>query len=170
MWESDPVFSPDGTHVAYLYSDGDPQVALTQVYVTSPSGGLGTAIFDTLDRPIGNAVWSPDSQGLIATAPDGLTNALWRVGIDATAQRYDTGNLVPGIPLDDDRRRRIAALSGAAARNGTLAFVATATGQPPELYVRSMDGSVTRLTNFNAAIAGRAWAPAQRIVFATQPV
>ena len=44
MWEGGPLFSPDGKHIVYFYSDGDPQVNLTQAYVTTPAGGTGVAV------------------------------------------------------------------------------------------------------------------------------
>jgi dipeptidyl aminopeptidase/acylaminoacyl peptidase len=167
MWESNARFSPDGRYVAYLYSDGDPQVALTQLYVTTPNGGPGTAISSTLDRSIGDAVWSSDSQSLVATAPDGLTNALWRISLDGKAQRYDVGDLVPGIPLTTTGGAESPELGAALARDGTLAFVGTATAQPPELYIRRSNGTVMRATALNAALAHLSWASAERVTFPT---
>ncbi len=167
MWEGDPLFSPDGTHVAYLYSGGDTQTTVTQLYVTTPKGGAGVAISASLDRPIGSAVWSSDSKSLIATAPSGLSNAIWRIGLDGTAQRYDLGDLVPGIPLTTTGGAASPELPNALARDGALAFVATATTQPPELYVRRSDATVARLTDLNGALTHRAWASAERITFAS---
>lgn len=167
MWESNAIFSPDGKHVAYMYTDGDPQVTLTQLYVTTPDGGPGTAITTSLDRPIGDAVWSSDSQSLVTTAPDGLTNSLWRVALDGTAQRYDLGDLVPGIPLTTTGGAEVPALKSALARDGSLAFIATAATQPPELYVRSSQGAVRRASSFNSGFGSRDWATAERITFPT---
>jgi dipeptidyl aminopeptidase/acylaminoacyl peptidase len=167
MWESSARFSPDGKHVAYLYSDGDSQIALTQLYVTTPAGGSGTAVSTSLDRPVGDAVWSPDSKSLVATAPDGLTNAIWRVALDGTAQRLDVGDLVPGVPLTTTGGAESPELGSALARDGTLAFVATATTQPIELYVRRAGGAILRATGFNTAIAHRNWASADPITFPT---
>ena len=58
MWEGNPIFSPDGAHIAYLYSNGDPQVNLSQLYVTTPAGGPGRRISGSIDRNIGDFVWS----------------------------------------------------------------------------------------------------------------
>lgn len=168
MWESNPRFSPDGKRIAYLYSDGDTQIAQTQLYVTTPSGGTGAAISTSLDRSIGDAVWSPDSTSLVATAPDGLTNAIWRIALGGTAQRYDLRDLVPGIPLTTTGGAESPDLGSAIARDGTLAFVATATTQPAELYLRSSRGMVTRITDFNSALAHYNWASAEPITFATE--
>ena len=98
MWESNPVFSPDGMHVAYLYSNGDPEVRLTRLYLTT-LGGRDTVLSKALDRPIGDFVWSADSRSLIATAPDRTTNSLYRISLRGGVRRLDVGNVVPGVPL-----------------------------------------------------------------------
>ena len=51
-WEGDPLFSPDGTRIAYSCAKGDPQVNLQQLCVTTPAGGAGRPISAPLDRPI----------------------------------------------------------------------------------------------------------------------
>lgn len=105
--EGGPIFSPDGSQIAYGYARGDTQVNLTQMYVTTPDGGPGTLLSAGIDRPIGDAVWSRDSQSLIVTAPDGLTNALYRLPLRGAPQRIDVGNLVPGIPRRRPARRTL---------------------------------------------------------------
>ena len=37
-WESDPMYSPDGLHIAYLCSKGDPQVNLSEICLTHAHG------------------------------------------------------------------------------------------------------------------------------------
>ena len=167
MWEGNPLFSPDGSHIAYAYSDGDEQVNLTQLYVTSPAGGPGHAISAPLDRNVASAVWSHDSQSLIAVFADRTTNALYRLPLGGTPQRLDVGNLTPGIPGVTTGTANAPDLTSAVAQDGTIAFIATSTAQPPELYARSTTGSVTRVTDFNAALAAISWGTAQRITFPT---
>ncbi len=123
MRESNPIFSPDGKHIAYAYTDGDSQIALTQMYATTPSGGPGTAVSAAIDRPIGGAVWSNDSRSLIVTAPDGLTNALYRILLDGEFQRIEVGDVTPGIPLTTTGGANAPNLRNAIASDGTLAFV-----------------------------------------------
>ncbi|MGC1380811.1 MAG: S9 family peptidase [Candidatus Baltobacteraceae bacterium] len=166
--ESDPIFSPDGKHVAYFYTDGDSQVALTQLYVTTAAGGVGSEISGAIDRTIADAVWSSDSKGLLATAPDGLTNALYQISLDGTFQRLDLpGNVTPGIPLTTTGGARAPALGRALASDGTLAFVGTGTTQPPEVFARSPRGETTKVSNFNAALAQVSWSRAEPIAFPT---
>jgi dipeptidyl aminopeptidase/acylaminoacyl peptidase len=167
MWESNPLFSPDGAHIAYEYSNGDPQVNLTQVYVTSPAGGAGAALTAHIDRPIGDFVWSADSKSLIITAPDGESNALYRVSLEGSVRRIEVGNVVPGIPLTTTGGADSPSLRKALARDGTLVFVASATKQPLELFKYSPDAGAVKVTDFNAAVAQLELATAQQITFPT---
>ena len=166
MWESYPRFSPDGAHIAYSYSDGDPQVSITQLYVTTPAGGIGVPISAKLDRPISDYVWSRDSKSLVVTAPDRTTNALY--GFPAgRALAHRCGNVVPGTPLSTTGGASAPSLGNALAADGTLVFIASATAQPPELYKYAPDGRTTRVTAFNAELAQHEWAAAERITFQT---
>lgn len=165
MWESNPLFSPDGTHVAYTYSTGDGQVNLTELYVTTPSGGAGTRLSAALDRDVGDAVWSPDSRSLVVTAPDRTTNALYRLSLDGSLQRLDVGGITPGVPLTTTGGANAPALENALAKDGTLAFIGTAAAQPPELFTYTMGGGARKVSDFNAALAQYAWGKAERIIF-----
>lgn len=166
MWEGDPRFSPDGTQIAYTYSNGDPQINLTQLYVTSPAGGPGRVVSSAIDRDVGDFVWS-DSHNLIATAPDRTTNALYRISITGSTQRIDVGNVVPGTPLTTTGGADSPALGNALASDGTLVFLASATAQPPELFKYSTATGAVKVTDFNAVLTQYQWAAAQRITFAT---
>ncbi|HTU82699.1 MAG TPA: S9 family peptidase [Candidatus Acidoferrales bacterium] len=167
MWEVDPIFAPDGKHIAYLYTDGDSQVALSQLYVTTPAGGAGTEISGKIDRPIGDAVWSHDSKTLIATAPDGLTNGLYRISLDGTFARLRPGDVTPGIPLSTTGGAETPELRHALASDGTLAFVGTWTAQPPELFALAPGAPATKISDFNAALSQVAWSEAEPISFPT---
>jgi dipeptidyl aminopeptidase/acylaminoacyl peptidase len=167
MWESYPRFSPDGAHIAYSYSDGDPQISLTQLYVTTPAGGIGVPVPAKLDRPISDYVWSRDSKSLVVTAPDRTTNALYRLDLQGSAARLDAEDAVPGTPLSTTGGASAPSLGNALAADGTLVFIASATAQPPELYKYAPDGRTTRVTTFNAELAQHEWAAAERITFQT---
>ncbi|HYL26188.1 MAG TPA: hypothetical protein VEW74_00060, partial [Candidatus Nitrosotalea sp.] len=119
MWKGGALFSPDGSHIAYAYSNGDPQVNLTQLYLTTPAGGDGRIISARIDRPIGDYVWSGDSQSLLATAPDRTTNALYRIALDGTFERLDVGQVVPGIPLTTTGGAESPSLENALAKDGS---------------------------------------------------
>jgi len=167
MWEGGAVFSPDGRYIVYAYSPGDPQVNLTRLYLTTPHGGAGVPIGAAIDRPIGDFVWSADSQSVLATAPDGTTNALYRISLrNGAAARLDVGSIVPGVPLTTTGGAETPSLAHALAPDGTLIFLGSATQQPPELFAYS-DGSTRKVSDFNAALTAFHWASAQRIAFPT---
>jgi dipeptidyl aminopeptidase/acylaminoacyl peptidase len=154
-WESDPRFSPDGKHVAYSCAKGDPQVNLVETCVTTPTGWRGISISAPIDRPVESAAWA-DSSSLYLVAPDRASVALYRVALHGVPQRLQTGGIAIGSPLDN-----------AVAANGSLVFIGSATKQPPEFFVRTPGGAITKLTNENAAIASLDLASAQRITFQT---
>jgi dipeptidyl aminopeptidase/acylaminoacyl peptidase len=155
-WEGNPLFSPDGTHVAYQYSDGDSQVNLNELYVTTPSGSNGVAVSAPVNRPVSDMAWSTDSQSLYFTVPNETSNALYRVPLAGPPQRIDLGDLIPS-----------SSLVNAVGSGGAMVFIASSTKQPPELYARSPDGSVSQLTSYNAPIAALNLGTAQRITFPT---
>jgi dipeptidyl aminopeptidase/acylaminoacyl peptidase len=167
MWEGGPLFSPDGKYIAYEYSDGDPQVNLTQLFVTTPSGGAGTPLGLSLDRPIGDAVWAHDSRSLIVTAPDRTTNAVYRVPLMGAPGRLDLGTVVPGIPMSTTGGAESPALGKALAADGTFVFVGSATKAPPELYRYLPDGGISKLTDFNVSLAQFVWGNGEAIAFPT---
>jgi len=167
MWEGNARFSPDGKHIAYLYSAGDPQVALSDLYVTTPSGGAGTKISGALDRNISDFVWTADSANLIAAGPDRTTNALYRISLDRAASRIDVGQIVPGTPLNTTGGADAPSLGHALAADGTLVFLGSATAQPLELFKYSAGAGASKVTDFNAAMSRFEWARAQRIAFRT---
>ncbi|MBV8344449.1 MAG: S9 family peptidase, partial [Candidatus Eremiobacteraeota bacterium] len=167
MWEADPRFSPDGANIAYAYSDGDPQVSLVRLYVTTPAGGRGSPLSESIDRSIGDAVWSRDSKSLVVAVPDRTTNAFYRVSLHGAVSRIDVGGLTPGIPLTTTGGADAPALANAIADDGTLVFVATFTAQPPELFAYSPERGTVRLTGFNAALGQFAWGRAERLTFPT---
>jgi dipeptidyl aminopeptidase/acylaminoacyl peptidase len=165
-WEGDPIFSPDGTHIAYSYSNGDSQINLSQLYVTTPAGGPGSNVSAAIDRPIFDSAWSHDSKSLYFAVPDRSTNALYRTTLGGTPDRLEM-NLTPGTPGTTTGAAVASSLRDAIAADGTFVFIATATKQPPELFARSADGKLTKLSDFNHWISDYDLAPAERVTFPT---
>jgi dipeptidyl aminopeptidase/acylaminoacyl peptidase len=157
-YEGDPLFSPDGKHVAYAHSAGDNQVNPTEAYVTTPGGGNGTAISHPFDRAVHGIAWLPDSSGILFTAHDGTTMAIVRAPLTGVAPvRVDAGDLVISSSLD-----------GAIARDGAMVFAASTSTQPVELYYRAAAGAApVKLTDYNAAIAGLALGDTETVSYAT---
>ena len=155
-YEADPRFSPDGKHIAYLYSEGDNQSHLTEAYITTPGGGAGTPVSRAFDRAVHDYAWLPDSSGLAFTAADHTSVALETVSADGTLGRMDLGALEIASHLD-----------GSLAHDGSLVFTASDVKHPAEAYVRRTNGTIAKLTSYNDAIAGLDLATAESFDFAT---
>jgi len=155
-FELNPLFAPDGSRVAYLYSAGDNQSNLTETYVTTPGGGAGVAVSHPYDRNVRDAAWLADSSGLYFVCGDGTSISLVRAPLSGTPERVDLG----GVEISSS-------LAGAIAHDGTLVFSAAAPNVPSELYVRHTDGTVAKLTDYNAAIAALDLATPERITYPT---
>jgi dipeptidyl aminopeptidase/acylaminoacyl peptidase len=155
-FELNPLFAPDGSRVAYLYSAGDNQSNLTETYVTTPGGGAGVAVSHPFDRNVRDAAWLADSSGLYFVCGDETSISLVRAPLSGMPERVDLG----GVEISST-------LAGAIARDGTLVFSAAAPKVPSELYVRHTDGTVDKLTDYNAAIAALDLATPERITYPT---
>ena len=154
--ESNPLFSPDGSHIAYLYSRGDGQSNQVEAFITTPGGGEGKAVSHPCDCYLGDVAWLPDSSGVVFTASDHTTQSLLRVGLTGPPVAMPAGGLRLGSTL-----------VGAVATDGSMVFVASDVQKPEELYVRAKDGTTGKLTNYNDAIAGLSLANAQTVEFPT---
>lgn len=152
--EADPRFSPDGKHIAYSYSAGDGQVNLVEAYVTAPGEGEGTPLSRPFDRTVHDVAWLPDSSGLYFVCADHTNVALVRAPLDGKPQRVDLGDLELASPLEH-----------AIAQDGSMAFVASNTKTPPELYVRDAAGKVTKLSDYNAELGRLDLATAETVTF-----
>ena len=156
-FESDPRFSPDGTHIAYLHSAGDNQVNPTEAFVTVPGGGEGTPVSRRFDRAVHTTAWLPDSSTLLFAVADGTSLAVVRSPLGGGAlSELPLGDLIPQSDLD-----------GAIARDGSIVFVATSVSRPAELYRLAPGGKPERLTDYNAAVAGLALGSAERVTYKT---
>ena len=155
-FESTPLFSPDGAHVAYLYSDGDNQSHLTEAFATAPRGGTQLAVSHAYDRAVHDAAWLADSSGLYFTCANGTSVDLVRAPLAGIPAHVDLGDVEITSPLEH-----------AVARDGTIVFAGTGAARPAELYARRPDGRVERLTDYNGAVAALDLATAERIVYPT---
>lgn len=153
-FESDPLFAPTGTKLAYTHSSGDNQSNLNEAFVTLPGSGAHTPVSHDFDRAVHGIAWQPDGSGIFFTVNDGTQAALVRAPLGAAPRRIDLGAISIASPL-----------VGAIARDGALAFVGSAPTEPPEIYYRGPHGKPERLTDYNASIAALHFGTSETIAF-----
>ena len=144
--EGQPVYSPDGSQVAFWQPrDGD-SGNLNEIHLVAAPGGTARSITGGLDRHMARSIWMPDSKSLLVGANDGTRVSLWLQPIDGPARKLELGQLSPSSSFWVDV---------AVGKDGSIAFTATDPTRPAELYyMPSATTSPRRLTNLNAAIAG----------------
>ncbi len=141
-FEFNPRYSPDGSSIAYTYARGGDAMNEADIFLST---GRGTGFDLTrigLDANTTNYAWYPNSSALLVQGNFGTRSVLWRVSRTGRAQRLQLGDV-----------NAIGDFAGSIARDGAIAFVGTTPHHPGEIYYRSASGKLTRLTDYNAAIA-----------------
>ena len=160
-FENNPVFSPDGSTIAYWQPrDGRGDLGwVNEVYVAPLAGGAAPrSVTRALDRNLFGAQWMPDGRSLLVVGNDATGVGAWIQPIDGAARRLDTGELVINGAFGYD--------IAVAERAGTIAFTATAPDRPSELYVMDTPTSKPRkLTDFNAWSRDVAWGKMERVTW-----
>jgi dipeptidyl aminopeptidase/acylaminoacyl peptidase len=146
-FENNPVFSRDGTHVAYWYpKDGRGDLGYgNEVWIApvASKGGPARSLARALDRNLFGAQWMPDGMSLLLAGNDRTSVGAWVQPLDGPAKRLDLGDLVINGAFGYDIT--------VASERPVIAFTATTPGRPSELYVMDTpDAKPRRLTNFNA--------------------
>ncbi|HEY7027498.1 MAG TPA: S9 family peptidase [Gemmatimonadales bacterium] len=159
-FENNPVFSPDGSTIAYWYpreGRGD-LVWENEVYVAPAKGGVGRSLTRGLDRNLFGAQWMPDGKSLLIAGNDRTSVGAWIQPLDGPARRLDTGDLVINGAFGYD--------IVVAEKSPVIAFTATAPNRPSELYVMdSPTAKPRRLTDFNGWAKDVAWGGMERVTW-----
>jgi dipeptidyl aminopeptidase/acylaminoacyl peptidase len=133
-YEYQPASSPNRDSVVYLSPRGPGPISALDAFVVT-NGSERDASAD-LDADVLQASFVPTSDALLLLAPRGVSNTLWLTRRGDHPKRVDLGSLSPA--------------SFSVAQNGTIAFVASRTDLPPEVYVASLaHPSPRRLTFAN---------------------
>ena len=144
-FESQPVFSPDASRIAFSRPRGDDSNNITEIFVAPVAGGEGTSLTAALDRQMARALWMPDGQSLIVGANDGTKVSLWVQPLGGAARRLDLGNVSPASSFWVDVN---------VGPDGALTFVGSTPTVPAELYYMSSPRAAPRrLTELNAPTA-----------------
>jgi dipeptidyl aminopeptidase/acylaminoacyl peptidase len=146
--DGQPVFSPEGTRIAYWYPQGGERSSQNASWVAPASGGDGREATGSIDRNVFRAVWLPDGKSFLTGGHDGTTTAYWIQPADGgPARRLDLGDVEPfwGFWID-----------ASIAPSGAIAFTGSTPSHPRELYFMESlgDGAKPRvLTHLNDKVA-----------------
>jgi dipeptidyl aminopeptidase/acylaminoacyl peptidase len=143
MDETQPVFTPDGTHIAYWHSRGGERGGENAIWLAPASGGPGVEVTKGLDRNVYRTVWLPDGKSFITGGHDATSTAYWLQPLDGPARRINLGEVEPyfGYWIDVS-----------VSKSGAIAFTGSTPSHPRELYVMSsIDSAPRQLTHVNDA-------------------
>jgi dipeptidyl aminopeptidase/acylaminoacyl peptidase len=153
MREASPLFSPDGSRIAYGYPRGGDPANLDDVVVAPAAGGDGESVTRALDRQVSIEDWWPDGSSLLLAGTDGTRGALWIQPLRGPAHKLDLASVV-------------SVASATVSRDGVVALVGSERTRPPELYVLARAGRpLRRLTTFNARVAELALGRSERLTW-----
>src|SRR5689334_3424836 len=156
--ESQPIFSPDGTRVAYWHSRGGERGNATAIWISPDSGGNGTEVTKDLDHNVFRVIWMPDGKSFLTGSHDATSTVYWLVNAETGAsRRLDLGEVEPSHGFWPDAN---------VARSGLVAFTATTPNHPRELYVMtSLDEKPRQLTHFNDWVSSKELGRAERVTW-----
>jgi len=140
-FETTPVFSPDGSKVAYWFPrDNDPNNEV-EIYVSPAAGGEAVDATQAIDRSLFRALWMPDGKSLLVGGHDAASTALWLQPLGGAPRRLDLGDISPSWSYWVDMN---------VGRDGAIAFTGSEPLHPRELYyMSSATAKPRRLTSLN---------------------
>jgi uncharacterized protein (DUF885 family)/dipeptidyl aminopeptidase/acylaminoacyl peptidase len=154
-WESQPLYSPDGSRIAYLFPRDGVRGKGAEMHVTSAEGGAGLNVTQHLDRNIYRAIWMPGSRSLLVGGNDGTRGSLWLQAIEGSARRLEVAGIIPGGNYWID---------ASVANDGAIVLTGSQSNRPVELYyMSSVDAIPKRLTDFNGSIAALPLGKVERV-------
>jgi dipeptidyl aminopeptidase/acylaminoacyl peptidase len=94
--DTQPVFSPDGTRIAYWHPQAGDRSGQNAIWVAPASGGDGQEVTAVIDRNVFRSVWLPDGKAFLTGGHDGTTTAYWIQPADGgPARRLRLGDVEP---------------------------------------------------------------------------
>ncbi len=140
--ESNPVLSPEGTRIAYLFPRDGKTRNEAAVYIAPIAGGAGSDAVYALNRDISAAAWMPDGRSLLVAANDDTLVSYWVQPVGGAAKKMELGNIVPTPTLT-------------VSKGGGIAFTATDATHPAELFYMAQAGDAPKqLTHLQTVTDG----------------
>ena len=141
--EQHPVFSPDGSRMAYWFQRPGEGNAVWVMSIAG--GGFGAIATMPIERNILRGLWMPDGKSLLVAANDRTSTGVWLQTVDGEARRIDMGKVVAAANYG---------LDASVSRDGKIALVGSEPLRPSELYLMAnASAPPQRITDFNAHIA-----------------
>ena len=140
--ESEPVVSPNGRYIAYLFDD-DRKVAYRNrvLHVMSSDGSDDRALTENLDRSVGNVRWAANGRSLYFQYDDQGERKVGRVRLDGGVT--DVVNGLGGTTLG-----RPYLSGGYSVADGVVAFTQGRADRPADVAVARRSGT-QRITSLN---------------------
>ncbi|MEO8454228.1 MAG: S9 family peptidase [Sphingomicrobium sp.] len=152
-----PTVAPDGRHIAFVgFDDRKLGYQNAQLSIMNLDGSDKRVLTGSLDRSVGDPVWSADSRAIYVLVEDRGTNKVERVGLDGSIREVASG--ITGAGLD----RPYAGGEFSVAKNGTVAVTAGDPLHPSDIGISS-SGGVRRLTHLNEQLGAKAMAQIQKL-------
>lgn len=141
-WEggdNNPVYSPDGTKIAFTSSGGTVQdVGLSEIYILPSGGGEPVKPAETADRSSNILGWSSNGNEIYYSEPDGTIFRMFAMNVETgeirtiTSGRYNYGSI------------------SFSAKSDNYSFVRQAPEEKPQVYVTSHSyNRPVKLSNVN---------------------
>lgn len=156
--ESHPLFSPDGSMIAYHAPRGGDRLGETAIWLAPVAGGAPRELTHALDHNLGRAIWMPDGKTILTGGHEATTTAYWLQPVDGSAaRRLELGDLEPTWSFWID---------ASVARNGSIAFTASTPNRVKELYfLPSASAQPKRLTSYNDALSSLQLGRSERLTW-----
>jgi len=155
--ESDPAWSPDGRHLAFLRSDGGSRTLI----VANADGNEPRIIVvpSFACHDLLHPAWSPDGRRIAFSCNDSNARDIWSIGADGTGLTRLTDEPAPTFRIDE--------VAPAWSPDGTKIAYQRGVGLTEEVWTMNPDGSGQARLVTEAASPD--WSPdGQRIVFVSE--
>ncbi|MFH0944211.1 MAG: S9 family peptidase [Planctomycetota bacterium] len=138
-WDTTPVYSPDGSSIAYLAMKRPGYEAdRFGIVIHDRSSGKKRRVADDWDRSCGSLAWAADGETLYVTAGENARDAIFSVDLKS-------GKVMPLVTQHSNSSLQVAS-------TGRLIFCQDSMTSPAEVWSSGPTGShVKRLTDVNGA-------------------